>query len=70
MTFASGFCVAWNTRYGLGKHVYFLGPEEIKLYLRVRLVLSAHDAESLISNADRRFTYRSCFTTQRCLPPN
>ncbi|KAK2035871.1 hypothetical protein LZ31DRAFT_485437 [Colletotrichum somersetense] len=34
IVFGCGFAVAWNVRNGLGRHVYFLAPEEIKNYFK------------------------------------
>ncbi|OBR04232.1 Integral membrane protein [Colletotrichum higginsianum IMI 349063] len=34
LVFACGFAVAWNVKNGLGRHVYFLTPEQIKNYMR------------------------------------
>ncbi|KAJ0164648.1 hypothetical protein CTA2_527 [Colletotrichum tanaceti] len=34
LVFGCGFAVAWNVNNGLGRHVYFLTPEEINNYMR------------------------------------
>ncbi|EFQ36740.1 hypothetical protein CGRA01v4_08471 [Colletotrichum graminicola] len=34
IVFGCGFAVVWNVRNGLGRHVYFLSPEQIKDYMK------------------------------------